>query len=198
MKKNYMMRLAAVLLVLVLLSTCVISGTFAKYVTTGTADDSARIAKWGFNNTKVIKFDMFDGEYDNVKSANGENVVAPGTTKTAIIKLTYENQAAPEVAYNFAVELNVAGTQALLDVLVWKYTYGTKTEDKLTYTQLVDKINALSADYAAGKLPEESISITWEWPFELSDSQDAIDTVLGNADSTELVVTFKFTATQKD
>ena len=48
MKKNRMMRLAAFLLVCVLLTTSVISGTYAKYVSTTTDSDSARVAKWGF------------------------------------------------------------------------------------------------------------------------------------------------------
>ena len=47
MKKNRMMRLASVLLVLTLLSTSVISGTFAKYVTSDQASDTARVAKFG-------------------------------------------------------------------------------------------------------------------------------------------------------
>ena len=42
-----MMRLASALLVAVLLTTCTISGTFAKYVTTASATDTARVAKWG-------------------------------------------------------------------------------------------------------------------------------------------------------
>lgn len=47
MKKNKMMRLASWLMVLTLLTTCIISGTFAKYVTSDSAGDTARVAKWG-------------------------------------------------------------------------------------------------------------------------------------------------------
>ena len=47
MKKNKMMRLASSLLVAVLLTSSVISGTFAKYVTSDGASDSARVAKFG-------------------------------------------------------------------------------------------------------------------------------------------------------
>ena len=47
MKKNKMMRLASAMMVLTLMSTSVISGTFAKYVTKGEATDKARVAKWG-------------------------------------------------------------------------------------------------------------------------------------------------------
>ncbi|MFR0985955.1 MAG: hypothetical protein ACLSFZ_04975 [Frisingicoccus sp.] len=45
MKKNRMMRLASSLLVLTLLTTCVISGTFAKYTTQAGGSDTARVAK---------------------------------------------------------------------------------------------------------------------------------------------------------
>lgn len=47
MRKNKVMRLASVLLVLTLLTTSVISGTFAKYTTTGSVADTARVAKFG-------------------------------------------------------------------------------------------------------------------------------------------------------
>ena len=47
MKKNKFMRLASVMLMLCLITTCAISGTFAKYTTSGTATDTARVAKWG-------------------------------------------------------------------------------------------------------------------------------------------------------
>lgn len=83
MKKNTMMRIASVMLVLALLTTCVISGTFAKYVTSGTGGDSARVAKWGIK-IAVTGDKAFDNEYKN--SANKVSVhstmpvVAPGTT----------------------------------------------------------------------------------------------------------------------
>ena len=45
--KNKMMRIASVLLVAALITTCAISGTFAKYVTKVSGEDTARVAKWG-------------------------------------------------------------------------------------------------------------------------------------------------------
>jgi hypothetical protein len=47
MKDNKMMRMASVLLVLALLTTCIISGTFAKYTSTSSREDTAKVAKWG-------------------------------------------------------------------------------------------------------------------------------------------------------
>lgn len=49
MKKNKWMRLASVLLVLCLITTCTVSGTYAKYVSADSAIDTARVAKWGVN-----------------------------------------------------------------------------------------------------------------------------------------------------
>lgn len=93
MRKNKMMRLASVLLVLCLLTTSVISGTFAKYITTDQYEDTARVAKFGVVAT--VSGDMFGATYTaadenaittystnggTVSSSGAEDfVVAPGT-----------------------------------------------------------------------------------------------------------------------
>lgn len=93
MKKNMFLRVASVLLVLTLLSTCAISGTFAKYVTTDSNTDTARVAKWGVTITangtafqNAYEFGTNDpaasaglGAY-SVVSSDSKNVVAPGTS----------------------------------------------------------------------------------------------------------------------
>ncbi len=113
MKKNKMMRLASGLLVAVLLTTCAISGTFAKYVTSADATDSARVAKWGV--TVTADGSMFAKTYakddtstgipeaivNTVVSADDDNVVAPGTSgKIGGIKLS----GSPEVAVKVDVK----------------------------------------------------------------------------------------------
>ncbi len=47
MKGSKLPKLAALLLVLTLATTCFVSGTFAKYVSEGEGKDAARVAKWG-------------------------------------------------------------------------------------------------------------------------------------------------------
>lgn len=111
MKKNKMMRLASVLLVLCLLTTSVISGTFAKYITTDQQYDTARVAKFGV--VASLSGDLFGATYvgatDNSittygvndgtvsSSVNGEDfVVAPGTKNTD--GLTLSVTGTPEVA----------------------------------------------------------------------------------------------------
>ena len=64
MKKNKMMRIASVLLVAVLLSTCAISSTFAKYTTEFTGTSTAKVATWSVNvadadvNNKTFNFNI--------------------------------------------------------------------------------------------------------------------------------------------
>ncbi len=99
MKKNLMMRIASVVLVLTLLSTCAISGTFAKYVTTVSGEDDARTAEWSIAAGDTWATETFSIKYDSAEnfSVDGGDakVVAPGTTKTA----TYSLTGAPEVDY---------------------------------------------------------------------------------------------------
>ena len=133
MKKNVMMRAASALLVAVLLTTCAISGTFAKYVTEETGSDSARVAKWGV--AIGVTSDAFKTDYEktdttlsgnfSVSAANvaeGETrdkVLAPGTDGTL---LTSTITGTPEVA----VEVNANAT---LNLTGWTIPNGETTSD---------------------------------------------------------------------
>lgn len=194
MKKNVMMRVASALLVAVLMTTCAISGTFAKYTTEASGSDIARVAKWGFN-TNSITVDMFAGTYNNVQSGTSEDVVAPGTSKTA--NITFAPAAGtPEVAYSFDANVTVETTNnALVAKLVWKLN-GEKAGTNGTFAELVEAVNtACDKDYDPGQTPA-NITIGWEWPFEVDDAGNESDTELGNGADT-LKVTVTYTATQK-
>ena len=126
MKKNRMMRLASILLVCVLLSTSVISGTFAKYVTSDSASDSARVAKWGID--VMVNGNLFGTDYkvndssaeadrvivktsNSVSSSDAENLVAPGTMNDTgfTVKIT----GTPEVSYDVAANTTVANNKEI-------------------------------------------------------------------------------------
>lgn len=112
MKKNRMMRLASILLVCVLMTTSVISGTFAKYTTQDAANDTARVAKWGVelqvvgnlygetyadkNNGNVIYADNASDKFSVQSKAATEDVVAPGTKNED--GFTFSLQGIPEVS----------------------------------------------------------------------------------------------------
>ena len=196
MKKNNVMRIASALLVAVLLTTCAISGTFAKYTTTASGNTSARVAKWGFGTATEIEFDLFSDNYnDVVVGTDGALVVAPGTTGTADIVLVADDEAAAtEVAYTFDANVEITGTDAtLLSKLVWKLD-DEKVGENGTYEELAAAIDdKFDGEYAPGETPDATFKITWEWAF---DGDDTTDTQLGAAGTAEVTVTISFTATQ--
>ena len=108
MKKNVMMRLSALLLVAVLLTTCVISGTFAKYTTADDATDSATVAAWGIE-LSVTGDDVL---YDDAKTGN-EVTALKVTTNALAAPGTYQKLATvalsgtPEVAYSITVDVDL-------------------------------------------------------------------------------------------
>lgn len=111
MKKNKAMRFASGLLVLTLLTTCVISGTFAKYTTQDAGDDAARVAKWGV--ALQVEGSLYGEKYSSTTSLPVKSVVAPDSISVASSEstkkvlapgtksdggLTYSLTGTPEVA----------------------------------------------------------------------------------------------------
>ena len=204
MKKNTMMRLASGLLVAVLLSTCAISGTFAKYVTTASGSDTARVAKFGVEVQAVSS--IFKTSYDGedaitVLSSNTDNVIAPGTTGTAV---AFTIAGAPEVDVNVAVTL---GDYTRVTLPAGNYpdytTAENDTYDAPLYQPVVWTLKKDSADVAgcvkvglneienylkntlsnnydveAGAFStiNGTYELTWNWAFDVNDKAD---TVLG-------------------
>lgn len=217
MRKNKMMRAASGLLVAVLLSTCAISGTFAKYTTSANGTDSARVAKWGFTGGSTITIsDLFKNTYDTtVKSST--DVIAPGTTGSAEFGFTYGGDGsvtAPEVAYTFNVSTDGSSCdQPIQDNanIQWKLDKG----EWGTWDQLIEAIKALDGNnlndrYEPNTLPTafntpgaNKHTVSWQWLFDTSGegegSQDTTDTDMGNANKlAEVKLKITVTATQID
>lgn len=207
MKKNKMMRLASVLLVAVLISTCAISGTFAKYVTNGTAKSEARVAKFGVK--VAAEGNLFSTEYttentadvakigtNSVISSNEDKVVAPGTsgslTKTMIT-------GKPEVAVRVTNEATVTLENWTVEgkfycpIVITVNGTDVDTSDCENAEQFASAvktaIDATTAEYEAntdfGNLTEaqaaKGLSVSWKWPFYTDDGADKKDTALGDA-----------------
>ena len=132
MKKNIMMRVASALLIAVLMSTCVISGTFAKYTTSATGDDSARVAKWHIkvgsfdtatSTEKTFTFNLFNTIYDtnkvnsvetdgDVGSDNSTVLIAPGTWGYFDLVITNESEVNAEYSLTLTETMESAPSGA--------------------------------------------------------------------------------------
>lgn len=215
MKKNKMMRIASVLLVAVILTTCAISGTFAKYVTSGTGSDSARVAKFGVTVTGTA--DTFKETY--AKDDNGftlaantvvstEDVVAPGTSGSmAAFTLAGKPEVAVRVKFEGTLELGdkwVDSSAAYYCPI--EITIGSTTYKGLDYASadefeaaVNNKIASYSKDYEANTvlstIGADAPVISWKWAFEGND--DVKDTYLGDqaAVSNAATISLAVTAT---
>ncbi len=161
MKKNRIMRVFSVLLALTLISTCAISGTFAKYVTRAEGEDAARVAKWGVlvtvkGNAFADKYAATDeayledgGEYSVVSSVEGEKVVAPGTSaEEADMALVATVKGTPEVAARYTLEGKGIKDVVLKAGTYTDYTHLVKADDgTYGYTDTF----TLAKDYAPVK-----------------------------------------------
>lgn len=195
MKSSKLPKLAALLLVLTLVTICFVSGTFAKYVTEGEGEDTARVAKWGVE--VEVTGDGFKTEYgkddgdssvtgNTVISSTGDKVVAPGTSGTfGGIRITGTPEVAVKIDTTADVKLegwNVAGTRGDEFYCPLVFTIGDKTINGLDYSKstaggqnsfenaIKTAIqDATSREYEARtdlSAAGEGITYSWTWPFQ--------------------------------
>ena len=194
MKKNTMMRVASALLVAVLLTTCAISGTFAKYVSTSNGSDSARVAKWDIKleeaaMTETFTFDLFntvkdsngtDNEAD-VKAGENETIIAPGTSGSFEINLKNDS----EVNAKYAIAYTVTNANNI------------PVEYKIGEGEWTSNLASLNAtDVAINMGQSAAVTVQWRWVYE--NNADAADTTLGLAGTATITVAADVTVTQVD
>ena len=219
MKKNTMMRIASVLMIAVLLTTCVISGTFAKYTTTGAAaNDSARVAKWGVTITPDANTDnTFTQTYakdsttsfDNTVVA-GVDVVAPGTSG-ALANVDIEGTPEVAVKITYVADLVLTGWEVggavycpiVITVNGTDYKVGDAgiADTAALESKVEEVIAGLAAEYAAGTDlastdVADDVAISWAWAYT---GDDVKDTALGDATTAATIeITVTTTVTQID
>ena len=203
MKKNRMMRLASILLVCVLLTTSVISGTFAKYTSTASGTDTARVAQWKINvgtvniaqaQAQTLSFGLFDTIKDTDGSTTEEHVnsglIAPGTKGDFSVTITNNS----EVDARIVAALSATETANYNIPILYSKT-GT--------SDWVDDLSLLSIDVALDPNETTDVVVYWQWVYEAASPRtNADDTALGIAAAAgtdiEVTVTMTVTATQID
>ena len=115
MKKNRFMKIAAVVFTLCLITTCGISTTLAKYTTSSSASDTARVAKWGVevstsgtmfgkaygaNNAGAYADRIVAETSASVDTSGTDKIVAPGTKNDTGIQIKVKGQ--PEVSFGIS------------------------------------------------------------------------------------------------
>lgn len=166
MNKNRFLRLASGLFVLCLITTSAISGTFAKYATGDSGNDTARVAKWGVEvavsgtlfgtdyaaNSLAENPDSIVASSTNVASLDSKKVVAPGTKNLTGFQIKVTGK--PEVAYELDATTNAAFNEDIY-LAAGKYgvmvkVYGVNADTDMTNLFKMDGDNYVAAgNYSA-------------------------------------------------
>lgn len=177
--------------------------TFAKYVTTQTADDRANTAQWGFVITADAS-NLFGTDYSleggtsatvvetgngvAVKATGTGNVVAPGTTGS----MTFSISGKAEVLAKVSLE-KAATTDIHLDAyypVKWTITKRETIEEivsetpvctNVTLSEALTKLkSSVDGIVEPGTVVNKTYVISWEWAFDSRNNQwNQWDTVLG-------------------
>ncbi len=208
-------RLAAILLVLTLITTSGVSGTFAKYTATVTGTDSARVARWGVS-LAVPRSSSFKTEYSieedgavTVKSSDEKRVAAPGASGTA---LSFSITGTPEVTLKVDIDMTVTSEIHLGVYYPVEFTLKlgetTLAHGNLAAIERALEAYAATAYYTADAPPDLTFTLTWQWAYDVSPDKDAWDTKIGDMtadptlvtdeDSINLAYSIRFSVTQVD
>ena len=187
---NKVLKIAVVLLITAMLTGVLVSNTLAKYTTSFSGSDTARVAKFevtstGFNEGAV---DLFDFTYGSAVTST-ENVLAPGTSGS--IELVFANASEVSIAVSSLTlsETNAAGVPIEYSVDNTNfYAAGDAALDSAL-------ASVLSETLAPGE-STSAVSVYWRWVFSSGAAQDAADTALGLAGTAQVTVTLSVKADQ--
>ena len=176
-RKNWTVRAAVLMLALVLITACFVGGTFAKYVTSKSGNDNARVAKFGVeitaNGTMFAKeYQTHDGTVSGTitksvvssgtvdpQNDTRDNLVAPGTSGDMVqMKLTGTPEVAVKVTYDATDKVKLEGW--ILDDNTFycplRFKVGSTLIEGIGYTDagaledaIEDAINGYSKNYPA-------------------------------------------------
>ena len=193
-RSSMMVRLAAMLVVVMMFTMCMVSGTFAKYVSSATGTDSATVAKWDIKvnseniaTTETFTFDLFKTITDSdlsspeadMDSVDG-TIIAPGTSGKFDIVIKNDSQ----VNATYAIDYSVTNTDSI------------PVRFSVNGTDWKTDINDLDVTGVAINMGgTTTVTVQWKWIFG---GDDTIDTGLGSAATATLEVEAKVTATQVD
>lgn len=196
-----------------------VAGTYAKYISTSTTTDEARVAKWGFSmdDKSYENVDLFKDSSKVLSTAGTKDdltVIAPGTSGT--YSFTVDSKTT-EVDYRVTlvatvtdgVKLTEAEAQSVVSTHTGEYapikytltntTTGTAVVEDVDAATLQAELNKLYTGtvITAGTTENSTYKIDWEWAAEVDADTNKLDTLLGqNATGKTVKLEIEITAEQ--
>lgn len=192
-KKGFIGRLAAVAVVLCLITMSLTSGTLAKYASEASGNATATVAAWkvAFKDGSGAEFNDSSNKLElNLKDTNQETAnlvatdkIAPGTKGSFDLKV---DGTGTEVAFTYTIELDVS---SCTDAPLVFYKDSIADANKVTATD--NKITVTGDVMADDTGTVATQTIWWQWD---PDKTDVQDTAYGTASaSTPTVYTIPVT-----
>lgn len=216
--KKRVFRIAVLLLVLCMISTVMISGTFAKYTSVYAGQDTALVAKWDLTMTDgatefnieppIATLNLFSHAYDvNITQSDGHYIIAPGVDGSFNLNLTNNSDVAAEISFDITDSNPAdAGSDTYIPIVFslednfeTVFNNVTELENKLNNFNGDSKLIKLDIADPDGNNDNFTNTVYWKWDFEAG--RDTKDTKLGTTSSvtenrTEYILTIKVTASQ--
>ena len=191
MKKNRIFILGIVTMFVAILSLTLVSGTLARYTSSGTGLASVNVAKWSVvvEDKDVAKNDdftlsLFDTiyEYDTTSADDDvkDGLIAPGTQGAFNYTLTNDSEVTAKYSVVYTIDEDEVPLEWSTDGVVW--------------TDTLANVTAGDETKLAKEGGEATIYIYWRWAFE---GNNAADTNLG-INGAEPTVTIQVTFDQVD
>ncbi len=192
MKENIMKRTTLFLVVLLLVTTCIISATYAKYASTDVVTSDTDIAKWSFSvegvdvsKTQTFTFDLFNtihyldtgGETPHLTQLN---MIAPGTKGSFVVDLN--NTSDVEAMCEFSLSTDYSNLPDGVTKIPLEFSFdGSTYSASPTYTEKPITSGAT-----------KQVTVYWRWPASgYSDTDKLLQGTNANA-----TVTLKAVASQ--
>lgn len=174
MKNSITKRTIFLLVVLILVTTCIISVTYAKYVSTDVATVDTDVAKWSFSvegvdvsKTQTFTFDLFNTiHYLDTGGETGHltqlNLLAPGTKGSFVVDLN--NTSDVEAMCDFSLSIAYANLPDGAAKIPLEFSFnGSTYSENPTYTETPIASGATKA-----------VTVYWRWPASGYSSTDKL------------------------
>lgn len=190
----------ATILVLTIITSYSVQGTYARYSTSVEGTSTARVAKWDLE-MEQIDVDLFENSYYEGKTADGKYIIAPGTKG----EYKFQIVGRPETSYKLTVDIPEEEQIDTIGRIRYKLDDGKWVNTIRELRSYIRTVYNPQITYQPGKMPswdgENPVTHTiyWEWVFSESDELDVIDTdkgkraVVKDASGTEEPPRVKFT-----
>jgi hypothetical protein len=200
-KNKNTFRVAALLLVACLISSVMLSGTFAKYTSEYAGADTALVATWNFVaeggqdgedldlvplEGAAVELDLFKHAYnDNILATAGAGkIIAPGVSGNFVLNLTNNSDVAAGITFTITEDTSVADIPMEFGIGDENGDFNFDADGAIIYANVVDLTTALNKLGPSGGNIQlaasdgdntESVTVHWRWKFERGSTQEDID-----------------------